>query len=38
LEHHARGFREAIEAINLQIKISSIKDMIVVIVPVHGVA
>src|SRR5437588_9166373 len=30
-EHHARGFREAIEAINLQIKASSIKDMIVVV-------
>src|SRR3954453_14950791 len=31
LEHHARGFREAIEAIHLQIKNSSIKDMIVAI-------
>jgi transposase len=31
LEHHARGFQRAIEAINLQIKISSIKDVIVVI-------
>src|SRR5258708_36573920 len=33
LEHHACGFREAIEAINLQIKASSIKDMIVVVEP-----
>jgi transposase len=31
LEHHARGFERAIETINLQIKISSIKDVIVVI-------
>src|SRR4051794_21535865 len=31
LEHHARGFRAAIEAIDLQVKISPIKDMIVVI-------
>src|SRR5258707_1488716 len=31
LEHHARGFRGAIEAINRQIKVSSIKDIIVVV-------
>jgi transposase len=31
LEHHARGFREAIEAIKRQIKRSSIRDVIVVI-------
>jgi transposase len=31
LEHQASGFRAAIDAINLQIKTSSIKDMIVVV-------
>jgi transposase len=31
MEHHARGFREAIAAINHQIKVSSIKDMIAVV-------
>src|SRR3954463_3255178 len=30
LEHHARGFREAIEAVNGQIKVGSIKYMVVV--------
>src|SRR5947208_3122606 len=31
MEHHARGFRDAIDAINRQVKISKIRDMIVVL-------
>src|SRR3954464_1452643 len=31
MEHHARGFRDAIDAINRHVKISKIQDMIVVL-------